>query len=111
MIAQWGFLADEAGRDSADVLRAPIAWETPEGKGAQMGAPATASDATERLIDLETKKLVQAAYDVCYETLTSNRELMEKLVDRLVDKETVDASEFQQMVLEHTAAEDLVAAL
>jgi len=111
MIAQWGFLGDEAGRESADVLRAPIAWETPEGKGAQMGAPATASDATERLIDLETKKLVQAAYDVCYETLTSNRELMEKLVDRLVDKETVDASEFQQMVLEHTAAEDLVAAL
>merc|ERR1711924_301160 len=36
MIAQWGFLA----------------WETPDG-GGQMGAPQTASDTTERLIDAE----------------------------------------------------------
>merc|ERR1719261_2340603 len=89
MIAQWGFLADEANRGNGNALRAPVAWETPDG-GAQMGAPQTASDTTERLIDEETKKLVQQAYDHCYKTLSDNKELMQVLVDRLVDKETVD---------------------
>ena len=74
-----------------------------------MGAPQTASDTTERLIDAETKKLVQQAYDHCYETLSANKELMQVLVDRLVDKETVDAGEFQQMVLEHTSSEKFLA--
>merc|ERR1719171_1528512 len=63
MIAQWGFLADEANRGNGNALRAPVAWETPDG-GGQMGAPQTVSDTTE---------------------------LMQVLVDRLVDKETVDA--------------------
>jgi len=108
MIAQWGFLADEANRGNGNALRAPVAWETPDG-GAQMGAPQTASDTTERLIDEETKKLVQQAYDHCYKTLSDNKELMQVLVDRLVDKETVDAGEFQQMVLEHTSSEKFLA--
>jgi len=30
---------------------------------------------------------------------------MEKLVDRLVENETVDGGEFQKMVLEHTSSE------
>ena len=90
------------------VWGAPVAWETPDG-GAQMGAPQTASDTTERLIDEETKKLVQQAYDHCYKTLSDNKELMQVLVDRLVDKETVDAGEFQQMVLEHTSSEKFLA--
>jgi len=108
MIAQWGFLADEENRNNGNALRAPVAWETPDG-GAQMGAPQTASDTTERLIDEETKKLVQQAYDHCYKTLSDNKELMQVLVDRLVDKETVDAGEFQQMVLEHTSSEKFLA--
>jgi len=108
MIAQWGFLADEANRGNGNALRAPVAWETPDG-GGQMGAPQTASDTTERLIDEETKKLVQQAYDHCYKTLSDNKELMQVLVDRLVDKETVDAGEFQQMVLEHTSSEKFLA--
>jgi cell division protease FtsH len=70
-----------------------------------MGGPQTASGNTERLIDEETKKLVQQAYDHCYETLSANRDLMEKLVDRLVENETVDGGEFQKMVLEHTSSE------
>merc|ERR1719424_2389756 len=107
MIAQWGFLADEGERSSLGAIRAPVAWETPDGNG-QMGAPQTASDATERLIDAETQKLVRAAYNNCKETLEKNRALMETLVDALVAKETVDSAEFQKMVLEHTLAEDMV---
>jgi ATP-dependent Zn protease len=52
---------------------------------------------------------VQQAYDHCYKTLSDNKELMQVLVDRLVDKETVDAGEFQQMVLEHTSSEKFLA--
>jgi cell division protease FtsH len=108
MIAQWGFLADESQRAAAGTIRAPIAWEAPE---KQMGQPAGASGETERLIDAEVKKLVQDAYDVCYETLTANRPLMEKLVDELVENETVNAPEFQKMVLEHTASDAFVSGL
>jgi len=106
MIAQWGFLADESNRDNGNTIRAPVAWEAPE---QQMGAPATASGATERLIDAETKKLVQQAYDHCFKTLSDNRELMEVVVDRLVESETVDAGEFQQMVIAHTSSEKYLA--
>merc|ERR1711977_688721 len=107
-VALGGRVADEANRNNGNALRAPVAWETPDG-GGQMGAPQTASDTTERLIDAETKKLVQQAYDHCYETLSANKELMQVLVDRLVDKETVDVGEFQQMVLEHTSSEKFLA--
>merc|ERR1719506_1787543 len=43
MIAQWGFLADESQRANANALRAPTAWETPDGN-AQIGGPQTASN-------------------------------------------------------------------
>ena len=64
--------------ETTATLMAPVAWETPDG-GGQMGAPQTASDTTERLIDAETKKLVQQVYDHCYETLSANKELMQVL--------------------------------
>merc|ERR1719174_1984802 len=68
MIAQWGFRANprDVGQGGSDVLRAPVAWET--GEQQQMGSPQTASAETERLIDVETKQLVQEAYDTCYKT-------------------------------------------
>merc|ERR1719399_2116876 len=82
MIAQWGFLADEANRGAGNTLRAPVAWEMPE---KQMVQPATASGETERLIDAEVKQLVE--------------------------KETIDAQAFQKMVLEHTSSDAYVSGL
>jgi len=107
MVAQWGFLADETDGRGDTVLRAPIAWEGAEGRDASQ----TASGETERLIDVETKKLVQEAYDTCVRTLTGNKKLMQTLVDELVRTETVDSAALQKMVMEHTASEDFVAAL
>ena len=102
MIAQWGFRATSGheGNDGAesDVLRAPVAWEEPE---KQMGGPQTASKATERLIDVETKALVQGAYDKCYETLTANRPLLLKVVDELMEQETINQGDFQQLVTDY----------
>ncbi|KAH8097976.1 metalloendopeptidase [Aureococcus anophagefferens] len=102
MIAQWGFRANprNVGEGGSDVLRAPVAWETAE--PAQMGQAATASGETERLIDVETKMLVQEAYDTCYKTLTDNMSLMQTVVDELVENETVDAPTFQKLVLQNS---------
>ena len=102
MIAQWGFRANprNVGQGGSDVLRAPVAWET--GEQQQMGSPQTASAETERLIDVETKQLVQEAYDTCYKTLTDNMSLMQTVVDELVENETVDAPTFQKLVLQNS---------
>ena len=102
MIAQWGFRANprNVGEGGDDVLRAPVAWETAE--PAQMGQAPTASGETERLIDVETKMLVQEAYDTCYKTLTDNMSLMQTVVDELVENETVDAPTFQKLVLQNS---------
>merc|ERR1719506_3017576 len=110
MIAQWGFRATSGheGNDGAesDVLRAPVAWEEPE---KQMGGPQTASKATERLIDVETKALVLGAYDKCYATLESNKKLLKAVVDELMDKETIDQSQFMALVAEYGDKEAAVA--
>merc|ERR1719424_1023506 len=102
MIAQWGFRANprNVGDGGSDVLRAPVAWETAE--PAQMGQAPTASGETERLIDVETKMLVQEAYDTCYKTLTANMALMNIIVDELVETETIDAPTFQKLVLQNS---------
>lgn len=94
MVAQWGFSATE-GRPESGVLRAPTAWEMPD---KQMGGPTTASKATERAIDRETKALVSAAYETCKATLETNRALMEAVVDALLEDETVDGSRLEQLV-------------
>lgn len=107
MIAQWGFRAT----NQPGILDAPVAWETPNADQQMFGGPQTASGATEQKIDAEVKALVSEAYTVCKTTLRDNWKLMETLVDELIENETVEASALQRLVLEHTAAQDAVAAL
>ena len=77
---------------------APVAWET--GQGGGMGSPKTASDRTEVDIDAEVKQITTDAYNVCKATLTANRALMDKLVERLLESETVDATELQKLTFD-----------
>ncbi|KAG8457721.1 hypothetical protein KFE25_013227 [Diacronema lutheri] len=86
MVAQWGYAKDNL---------APIAWETPEPGG--FGAPSTASEDTEERIDEQVKLLVDKAYAKCKATLTEHRALVDALVERLVDKETVDGPELYEL--------------
>ncbi|KAH8068802.1 metalloendopeptidase [Aureococcus anophagefferens] len=83
MIAQWGFRATPGSRGE-NVLRAPVAWEEAE---KQMGGPQTASKSTERLID----------------------KLLKAVVDELMDKETIDQSQFMALVAEYGDKEAAVA--
>jgi len=106
MVAQWGFRAT----DRPSILDAPVAWETPNADQQMFGGPQTASGSTEQQIDAEVKSLVSEAYDTCKQTLKDNWSLMERLVDELIENETVEASQLQRLVLDHTSANPPVAA-
>jgi cell division protease FtsH len=88
MVAQWGFAMDSMGS-------APIAWESPDG-GTLMSAR-TSSEETEIQIDEEVKKMVNKAYTSCKTTLIANRDLLDKMAQRLVDEETLDFAQLEKM--------------
>jgi len=94
MVAQWGFANDAMGN-------APVAWETPEGNG--MMQPRAASPDTEKEIDEQVQLIVQSAYDTCYKLLSENRALLDQLTLKLVDEETVDYEQLQEMRDAHYA--------
>jgi len=96
MVAQWGFLADGQAGDREDILRAPIAWESANGREAQSWN----SKSTEKLLDAEVAKLVDEAWTTCKATIGANKALMDELVVALLDKETVGSAEFEKMVAE-----------
>ena len=101
MVAQWGFANDEMGS-------APVAWETTEGNG--LMAPKAASAETEREIDDQVQRIVSKAYDTCYKMLTENRELMDTMVDKLIESETIDYDELTKMRDAHYGKKPAMAA-
>ena len=56
------------------------------------------SDETAAAIDEEVRNLVDQAYRRAKEVLTSNRYILDKLSEMLVEKETVDAEELQELL-------------
>ncbi len=60
------------------------------------------SEETALLIDNEVKQLVQKAYDTAKDILTTNREILEAVTQSLLDKETINHDEIQQIVQLHT---------
>ncbi len=56
------------------------------------------SNETAAAIDEEVKNLVDQAYRRAKEVLLNNRHILDKLADMLVDKETVDADELQEVL-------------
>jgi len=94
MVAQWGFANDKMGD-------APVAWEVPDGNGLMNQKAASAE--TEQVIDDQVQRLVEKAYDTCYKMLSENRALMDVMVDKMIEKETIDYNELIQMRDEHYA--------
>ncbi len=56
------------------------------------------SEETAATIDEEVRALVDVAYRRAKEVLTENRHILDQLAQMLVDKETVDAEELQEML-------------
>merc|ERR1719487_408987 len=94
MVAQWGFANEQMGD-------APVAWEVPEGNGLMQQKAASAE--TEREIDDQVQRIVSNAYDTCYKLLSENKALMDTMVDRLIEEETIDYDELTKMRDAHYA--------
>ncbi|MBD2360842.1 ATP-dependent metallopeptidase FtsH/Yme1/Tma family protein [Anabaena minutissima FACHB-250] len=56
------------------------------------------SEETAAAIDEEVRKLVDTAYDRAKDVLVSNRHILDQIAQMLVDKETVDADELQEIL-------------
>ncbi len=56
------------------------------------------SEETAAAIDEEVRKLVDIAYNRAKEVLVKNRHILDKLAEMLVEKETVDAEELQELL-------------
>jgi cell division protease FtsH len=93
MVTQWGFAGDELGM---------TAWESADGQG-PFGRT-NASEEKEMKIDAAVSKLCDEAYATTMKTLTQHRSIMDELVKRLLEKETVDGFELADLVQEITGA-------
>jgi len=87
MVAQWGYSKDKLGATS---------WESPDGNGGF--GPAAASAVVEARIDEEVTQLVADAYAACKTMLLDNRELLDELTEMLIEKETIDYQEMQELI-------------
>ena len=56
------------------------------------------SEETAAAIDDEVRKLVDVAYHRAKEVLVSNRHILDTLANMLIEKETVDADELQELL-------------
>ena len=56
------------------------------------------SEETAATIDVEVRDLVDVAYNRAKTVLQENRQILDKLADMLIDKETVDAEELQDLL-------------
>ena len=93
MVAQWGYTSGGSGKLGL------VAWEPPDGTGGV--GPRAASESRLYDIDEEVKKIVAEAYDVCKRTLAANRELVDEMVEDMIEKETLDYKELQDLVAKY----------
>lgn len=64
------------------------------------------SDEIASRIDAQVRELVQHSYEEAIRLIRENRLVIDRLVDLLVDKETIDGEEFRQIVAEYTVVPD-----
>ncbi|SBO43623.1 ATP-dependent zinc metalloprotease FtsH3 [Cyanobium sp. NIES-981] len=67
--------------------------------GRDIAAERDFSEDTAATIDEEVSQLVEEAYRRATEVLTNNRSVLDQLADLLVEKETVDAEELQELLI------------
>merc|ERR1712113_1380914 len=67
-----------------------------------MQAPrADISDETRKTVDDEVDRLMRRAYGRCKFVLEQNRELLDRTAQSLLENETIDATQFRQLVDQH----------
>ena len=66
--------------------------------GREIASDRDFSDSTAAAIDSEVRKLVDEAYRRAKDVLVSNKHVLDKLAEMLIEKETVDADELQEVL-------------
>ena len=60
------------------------------------------SDSISKHIDESVRVMVKECYKETYSIVSSNREAMDKIVDLLIEKETLDGEEFTKILSKYT---------
>ncbi len=66
--------------------------------GYSVGDSVRLSEATQAKVDLEIKRFVDEGYKMAEALVKKNRKVLDKLVDRLIEVETVEQEEFEEIV-------------
>jgi cell division protease FtsH len=64
------------------------------------------SEATAVEIDKEVRKIIESCYKKAKEELTSNKEKLKLLAERLLEKEVLDFEEVKRLIFPGTASSD-----
>jgi cell division protease FtsH len=75
--------------------------------GREIGEQRNYSDEVAKQIDEEVRAIIDRAYDRALEVLTTHRDKLVALAERLVAEETVDSDEFEKMFSDLPPKEDL----
>ncbi|MGL5034235.1 MAG: cell division protein FtsH, partial [Microcystaceae cyanobacterium] len=76
--------------------------------GGDWGRRAEYSEEIAARIDNEIRQIVASAHDQAKEILEDNRILMDRLVDLLIDQETIEGEQLRQIIAEYHPLEDRV---
>ncbi|WP_114416674.1 ATP-dependent zinc metalloprotease FtsH [Marinospirillum perlucidum] len=92
MVTKWG-LSEKAG---------PVLYSEDEGEifvgGGQGGAKANVSDETAELLDAEIRRILDECYAEATRLLEENRDKMELMKDALMEYETIDSKQIDQIM-------------
>jgi cell division protease FtsH len=83
----------------------PLSLETQQGEvflGRDLMTRSEYSEEIAARIDAQVRSIVEHCYDMTTKIIKENRMVMDRLVDLLVEKETIDGEEFRQIVAEYT---------
>ncbi|MDM7327408.1 MAG: ATP-dependent zinc metalloprotease FtsH2 [Thermosynechococcus sp. Uc] len=87
----------------------PLSLETQNGEvflGRDLVSRTEYSEEIAARIDAQVRELVQHSYELAIKIIRENRVVIDRLVDLLVEKETIDGEEFRQIVAEYTVVPD-----
>jgi cell division protease FtsH len=89
MVCEWG-MSSELG---------PVLFKVSDPLNGQPGH--IMSEETARAVDSEVKKLISRAYNTARDILLSNREVLDGMTEMLLEKETIDRHDIENIVKRH----------
>lgn len=96
IVCRWGMTEDLG----------PVAYERAPGNpfvGRDQGQSETISDTTALEIDRKVRQLIETAHAEATDILTTNRDLLDKLADFLMEREVIDLEEFEEAVQKYAS--------